>query len=271
MDASRHRPRGTPGRSFRARESAWVVTEASTRFFSRSLSASREFVPGADLPPLVVDHPEMHAQVGGKLRDLELGAVERQVVRDTGEGDELVGDRLEGRPHRHRGRRRAASRRPTSRRSGAGTRCRTGSGLGRERISSVTSSSRIPGTSRSNPRACRRFSTGERHRGGDPVGALRADVSEGVAQRQGDVALHPGVGEVGGDRLGDSLVGGQQILLGEGEQVRRLVALLLPPGVEVRAGDDRGGDPFVVEAEQLLVGDQQITATGLRLELLELR
>ena len=47
-------------------------------------------------------------------------------------------------------------------------------------------------------------------------------------------------------------------------------ALLLPPGVEVRAADHLGADPGVVEVEQRVLVDHDVAAAGAVLELLGL-
>ena len=56
----------------------------------------------------------------------------------------------------------------------------------------------------------------------------------------------------------------------EGEQVGVVATLLLPPGVEVRAGDHVGRHPRVVEVEQRLLVDHDVAPPGAVLELLRL-
>ncbi len=56
-----------------------------------------------------------------------------------------------------------------------------------------------------------------------------------------------------------------------GQQVRCLVPLLLPPRVEVPRGHDIRRDAGVVERVDLVVTDQQVAAAGALLQLLELR
>ena len=65
------------------------------------------------------------------------------------------------------------------------------------------------------------------------------------------------------------VIGAQQIVARQRQQVGCLVPLLSPPRVEVPRGDHFGGDPVVVEREDLVVTDEQIAATGPLLQLLE--
>ena len=94
----------------------------------------------------------------------------------------------------------------------------------------TTSSSRKPGTSQSKPTSstCGRSVTGM-----VTVTRRRTGV-EGVFEGKGEVALDPFGGEVGAGRGGFA----EQEFLGEIEQVGVLVPFLLPPRVEVAAGDD---------------------------------
>ena len=114
----------------------------------------------------------------------------------------------------------------------------------------------------------------EEHRDpdGDAVGAGAAGgVAAGVelvAQLQSQTV----VVEVLREGLDVHLLGriGQQVLLSQVQQLRGLVALLLPPGVEVALGDDRGGQTGVEEGEELLIGGAQILASRAVLQLLDL-
>ncbi len=80
--------------------------------------------------------------------------------------------------------------------------------------------------------------------------------------------LPPGVRIV---RLGDRLgrLPDEHLAL-EVQEVRLLVPLVLPPGVEVGSGDDVFRDPLVVEVEQRLVVDDDVPAPGPVLQLLDL-
>ena len=75
---------------------------------------------------------------------------------------------------------------------------------------------------------------------------------EVVLDRERDVALDPFAGEVGvGDRRGT-----EEELLREVQQIRIVLLLLLPPRIEVSAGDDPIGKPLVKERElSVVVGD----------------
>ncbi len=86
---------------------------------------------------------------------------------------------------------------------------------------------------------------------------------EPVGQRQFEIAGLPGV------RVVRAVFRPQQIVTGEGKQVRCLVPLLLPPRVEVARGDDVGRDAGVVEGVDVVVTDQKVTPTGPLLDLLE--
>ncbi len=87
---------------------------------------------------------------------------------------------------------------------------------------------------------------------------------EPVGQRQLQVVGLPGVGMLG------RIVGPQQVVAGEGEQVGCLVPLLLPPRVEVPGRDDVGGDPRIVERVDVVIAHQQIAPAGPLLHLFQL-
>ena len=246
-----------------------VVTAGGDRGLHALLEAGLEIgqgVAAADLAALGVHHPEVHAQVGGQLRQVELGPVQGEVLGHPGQGHQLIGHGL------HEG----------LARIGVVVVEGCGHGLGplggRHQVAADRLGQgadqlgdQLVAHAGHQPVEAARLETvqhGQRHGGGHAIGPLGPHLAERVAQRQGDVALHPGV-RVVPCQVGDVGVRVQQVVLGEGEQVRRLVPLLLPPGVEVGAGDHLGGDPLVVEAEQLLVGDQQVAPTGLGLQLLE--
>ena len=98
---------------------------------------------------------------------------------------------------------------------------------------------------------------------GDAVG-VRARL-ELVGQPQLQLALTPGLRVVGADGRVGAL--GDDHVLGEGQQVRRLVPRGLPPRVEVPPGHDGLGDAGVVEREQLVVVDQDVAAPRALLQL----
>ena len=102
----------------------------------------------------------------------------------------------------------------------------------------------------------------DRHVHGDAV-VVGARL-EPVGQRQRQIAGLPGVRLVG-----VGVVGAQQVVAGERQQVRRLVPLLLPPRVEVPRRHDVGRDAGVVERVDLVVADEQVAAAGPLLDLLE--
>ena len=107
----------------------------------------------------------------------------------------------------------------------------------------------------------------ERDVDGDAVGLVAG--LEVVAQRQRGSALLPLVREVARRRTSSA----RSCTSIEGSKVQQVgpgPALLLPPGVEVRAGDDVGGDPRVVEVEQRLLVHHDVVAAGPVLELLGL-
>ncbi len=79
-----------------------------------------------------------------------------------------------------------------------------------------------------------------------------------VGQRQAEVVILPGIGVVA--LVDPGRVSLDQHGRGEGEQVGFGLPGLLPPAVEVAAGDHLGGDPLVVEVEQRLVVDQDVAA-----------
>ena len=81
------------------------------------------------------------------------------------------------------------------------------------------------------------------------------------------VALDPLVGEVVLVEL-DGLVG-EELLLGEGEQVGVGAALLLPPRVEVPGRRDAGREPLVVEAVERVVAVGQVGPAEAVLERLD--
>ena len=142
--------------------------------------------------------------------------------------------------------------------SGAGTKLRRRS-FGRDRISAVTNSSRNAGTCQANSSPPRRASTSTGTCTVTPssVGARL----EAVGQGQRQVAGPPGV------RLVVGVLGAQQVVAGERQQVRSAVPLLLPPAVEVPRRHDVGGDARVVEGIDLVVADQQVAAAGTLLDL----
>jgi hypothetical protein len=112
--------------------------------------------------------------------------------------------------------------------------------------------------------------------GGDAVEDRHGDVhgdavgvgagGELVGERQGDLALRPRLGERGGV----DGVGVDELCEREGEQVGVVPLRGLPPGVEVAGADDVGGDPLVVEGEQVVLGGDEAALPGPRLELLGL-
>ena len=103
----------------------------------------------------------------------------------------------------------------------------------------------------------------DRHVHGDAV-VVGARL-EAVGQRQRQVTRLPGVRLVGG-----GVLGAQQVVAGERQQVRCAVPLLLPPGVEVPRRDDLGRDAGVVERVDLVVADEQVAAAGALLDFGEL-
>ena len=81
-----------------------------------------------------------------------------------------------------------------------------------------------------------------------------------VSHPKCDAVLFPNLRVVlGADRIRVVL---DQEVLGEGEQVRRSMAHLLPPRVEVLRRDDLGRQQRVVEVDQCLVLDKDVTAPG---------
>ncbi len=90
---------------------------------------------------------------------------------------------------------------------------------------------------------------------------------EPIGQGQRDITRLPGVRPF---RV-TGVVGPQQVVAGECQQVRCLVALLLPPCVEVPRGHDIRRDAGVVERVDVVVTDQQVAAAGAVLQLLEFR
>ena len=88
---------------------------------------------------------------------------------------------------------------------------------------------------------------------------------EVVGQVEGQPLPLPRLREVGlGDLLG-GVVGEHREV--EVEQPRVLLALALPPLLEVHAGDDLGADAGVVEVEEDVLGDHDVAATRAVLEL----
>ena len=86
-----------------------------------------------------------------------------------------------------------------------------------------------------------------------------------IGQRQADAVLGPRLWVVvGADRIG--IVTDQEVL-GEGQQIGLLPTGLLPPGVKVLAGHDIGRQPRVVEVDQRLVVDQDVSSPRPGLEL----
>ncbi|KWW40622.1 hypothetical protein AU359_01102 [Micrococcus luteus] len=108
----------------------------------------------------------------------------------------------------------------------------------------------------------------DRHGHGHAVGAGRAGRVERVLEVELHVAAGHRIRERGGERVGVQVlgVGGEQGGDVEVQQVRLLLARLLPPRVEVPLGDDVSRDPRVVEGEQVLVPDPQVAAAQARLE-----
>ena len=148
--------------------------------------------------------------------------------------------------------------------SAAGTRFRR-SDLGSERISSVASSVRRPGTCQLNCAGIELIEQAHRHLDGHPV--VGPAGVEHVVQGQLPTVHRPGDRKVGGIGLA---VGHRQVGPAQREQVRIGPAGLLPPGVEVRGRGDAGRDPGLVEGQDRLVVDRQVAPPGPLLQSLDL-
>ncbi len=164
------------------------------------------------------------------------------------------------------GRRAARSGRARPGRSRAPARSCVRSALGSDRISAITRSSRRPGTCQSKSSGAHPVEHRQRHVDGDAVGRRPGSNSYVSGSRDRLGAPHVGVRA----RVDLAAAGVDEHVAVEGQQVGLLPAGLLPPGVEVPAGHDVGGDPLVVEGEQRLVVDQDVAPAGPVLQLLDL-